>query len=182
MNRLMNGQKFPALELPKVGGGLLKLPEALAGSFGVVLVYRGDWCPFCNIELRALQAIAPELHDLGATIVAVSPQRPDRDTTSSVTAELGFDVLSDVDQSVIAAYQLLYEIDDATRDLLENTFHNNIAAHNADGTWRLPIPATFVLDEHGVVRDRHVDADYRTRMEPADITAAVRQIVAARAR
>ena len=58
MNRLMNGQKFPALELPKVGGGLLKLPEALAGSFGVVLVYRGDWCPFCNKQLAAFERAA----------------------------------------------------------------------------------------------------------------------------
>lgn len=72
MNRLMNGQKFPALELPKVGGGLLKLPEALAGSFGVVLVYRGDWCPFCNKQLAAFERAAASFEQIGIKTAALS--------------------------------------------------------------------------------------------------------------
>lgn len=72
MQRLMNGQKFPALELPKVGGGMLKLPDALAGSFGVVLVYRGDWCPFCNKQLAAFEKASANLEKIGIKVAALS--------------------------------------------------------------------------------------------------------------
>lgn len=83
--------------------------------------------------------------------------------------ELAFDVVSDISQSVIAAYGLVYNVDGDTRDLMENVFDRDLGEDNADGSWRLPVPATFVLDRKCVVRPAHVDADYRTRMEPAEI-------------
>ena len=139
----------------------------------VLSFYRGEWCPFCNLELRALQQHLDEITAAGATVVAISPQAPDHSLSVTAEHELSFDVLSDVDQNVIDAYGLLYTVEGDTRDLMEHVFSRDLALENADGSWRLPIPATFVLDGDGIVRAAHVDADYRTRMEPADIVAAV---------
>jgi peroxiredoxin len=72
MNLLNPGDQFPDLTLTLPGGGTLALPDALAGSFGVVLFYRGSWCPYCNAQLRAFQRAAEKLAEVGATVVALS--------------------------------------------------------------------------------------------------------------
>lgn len=72
MIRLENGQIFPSLQLPLVGGGMLSLPEDLDGSFGVVLVYRGAWCPFCNAQLAAFGRATDSLEGAGIRVVALS--------------------------------------------------------------------------------------------------------------
>lgn len=162
--------------LPNAAGVPVALADVLRDGPVVLTFYRGDWCPFCNLELRSLQAHLGQIRALGATVLAVSPQAPDHGTALTAAHELGFDVLSDLDQSVIAAYRLLFELDDDTRDLYANVFGTDLAVQNADGTWRLPVPATFVLDRDGVVRDRHVDPDFRTRMEPTAIIDALRRL------
>src|SRR5216683_2930258 len=70
MSRLRNGQPFPALEVPAVGGGTISLPEDLAGSYGVVLIYRGSWCPYCNAQLAAFSRALDALTGLGVKVVA----------------------------------------------------------------------------------------------------------------
>lgn len=167
------GGTAPAFTLPNATGQPVELAALLARGPVVLTFYRGEWCPFCNLELRALQQHLEEITAAGATVVAISPQAPDHSLSLTAKHELSFDVLSDVDQTVIDAYGLLYTVEGDTRDLMEHVFSRDLALENADGSWRLPIPATFVLDGDGIVRAAHVDADYRTRMEPADIVAAV---------
>jgi len=167
------GATAPAFTLPDATGEPVALAALLARGPVVLAFYRGEWCPFCNLELRALQQHLDEITAAGATVVAISPQAPDHSLSVTAEHELSFDVLSDVDQNVIDAYGLLYTVEGDTRDLMEHVFSRDLALENADGSWRLPIPATFVLDGDGIVRAAHVDADYRTRMEPADIVAAV---------
>jgi peroxiredoxin len=82
-------------------------------------------------------------------------------------------VLSDVDQAVIRAYKVRFAVPADLQDLHVNVFHNDLRDHNADGSWQLPVPATLVIDRDGVVRAAHISPDYRTRMEPADIVAAL---------
>jgi peroxiredoxin len=72
MPRLSNGETFPSLQLPLVGGGTLSLPDDLAGDFGVVLIYRGAWCPYCNAQLAAFSRAKPDLDAAGITVVALS--------------------------------------------------------------------------------------------------------------
>jgi peroxiredoxin len=72
MQRLLPGDRFPALTVPRLGGGSLVLPDALQGHFGVILFYRGHWCPYCNAQLRAFQRSQDKLTELGAKVVALS--------------------------------------------------------------------------------------------------------------
>jgi peroxiredoxin len=103
MSLLQPGDAFPSLTLSQVGGGSLTLPDALAGGFGVVLFYRGSWCPYCNAQLRAFQRAADSLAEVGAKVVALSVD--DEATTSELVAKLGltFPVGHSADASAVAA-------------------------------------------------------------------------------
>jgi len=85
MTFLQNGQTFPQLEIPAVGGGTIKLPESLAGSFGVVVIYRGAWCPFCNAQLAAFERATEKLAGLGVKVIAFSVD--DEATTAGLVAK-----------------------------------------------------------------------------------------------
>jgi peroxiredoxin len=84
MTRLENGQKFPSLQLPTVGGGTISLPDDLAGDYGVVLAYRGSWCPYCNAQLAGFSRAKDALDEAGVRVVALSV---DDEQTSSALAD-----------------------------------------------------------------------------------------------
>jgi peroxiredoxin len=109
-------------------------------------------------------------------VIAVSPQSPDHSLSITEKAELAFDVLSDVDQAVIRAYKLQFTVPADLQDLHINVFQVDLRDHSADRSWQLPVPATFVIDRDAVVRAADVSADYRARMEPSDILAALDEL------
>ncbi len=112
MPRLDNGQKFPSLQLPLVGGGKVSLPDDLAGGFGVVLVYRGSWCPYCNAQLSAFARAEQDLHRAGIKVVALSG---DDEPTSAELVEkrhLSFPVAHSADTDEVAATIGSYVNDD----------------------------------------------------------------------
>jgi peroxiredoxin len=155
------GDVAPSFDLPDPRGQTVRLADRLAAGPVVLSFYRGAWCPICSLELRALTAILP--------------QGPDASLALVESLDLGFDVLSDLDQSVASEYRIKFELSAELQALYEQ-FDMSLTKANADGTWDLPVPATFVLDRTGVVRAAHVDADYRERMEPTDILAALERI------
>jgi peroxiredoxin len=167
------GDRAPGFELPNALGELVTLRQRLEIGPVVLTFYRGDWCPYCNVSLRALQAALPRFKARGATVIAISPQAPDHSLSLTEKLALEFDVLSDVDQSVGRAYRVHFTVPADMKDLYLDTFHNDLAKQTADGSWDLPVPATFVIDELGIIRARHVSVDYRTRMDPEDVLAAL---------
>ncbi len=169
------GEPAPGFEAPDARGNVVRLDDRLAVGPVVVCFYRGAWCPICNLQLRSLQAVLPELRAAGAALLAISPQAPDDSLTLAETLGLGFDVLSDVDQSIAGTYRVKFELTGELRALYEQ-IGMPLTDANADRSWNLPVPATFVLDRDGIVRARHVDPDYRTRMEPAEILDAVARL------
>jgi peroxiredoxin len=112
MSRLRNGQPFPPLEIPAVGGGTISLPDDLAGSYGVVLIYRGSWCPYCNAQLAAFSRALDALTDLGVKVVALSVD--DEDTSAALVAkhQLRFPVGHSIDAAKVAAATGAYLHDD----------------------------------------------------------------------
>jgi peroxiredoxin len=170
------GDLAPDFALPDASGRTVSLNERLADGPVVLSFYRGEWCPYCNIELHALQEVLPELRELGASLVAISPQTPDDALTVSEKQGLEFDVLSDRDQSVIREYHVQYRVPPAVQEVSLEVLKNDVSERNADRTWNLPVPATFVIDQNGVIIARHVSANYMTsRMEPSEIVRAVRK-------
>ena len=170
------GEAAPEFALPDATGSTVRLSERLANGPVVLTFYRGEWCPYCNIALGALQSVLGEIKQLGAGLIAISPQRPDDALTMTEKHGLEFDVLSDADQAVIQAYRVQFRVPAEIEDVHMNVFKKDISQLNADGSWNLPVPATFVIDADGVVRASHVGVEYTSRMEPEAIVAALREI------
>ena len=169
------GDAAPDFTLPNAIGRPVSLSGLLARGPVVLSFYRGGWCPFCSLELQALQAIQPEIQSLGATLVGISPETPDNSLSTKQKQQLTFEVLSDQGNRVARDYGLLFQIYDEMRPLyLEWGF--DLPAVNGDDSWEIPVPATYVIDPGGVIRAGHVDKDYTRRMEPADILAALHTI------
>lgn len=169
------GEQAPQFVLPDARGAKVSLDERLQRGPVVVSFYRGAWCPVCNAELQGLQASLPQIGELGASLVAVSPQAPDASQAFVERLGLAFDVLSDADQEVARAYRLQFELPPELRPAYRR-MGLALDEHNADGSWNLPVPATFVLDGDGIVRARHVDPDYRQRMTVDEILEALRSL------
>lgn len=112
MTELNNGDTFPTLTVDAVGGGTISLPDDLAGSFGVVLIYRGSWCPFCNAQLAGFSQAADTLAELGIKTVALSVD--DESTSATLVAKhhLGFPVGHSADADKVAAATGAYTNDD----------------------------------------------------------------------
>jgi peroxiredoxin len=172
------GDRAPEFILPNQLGHRVSLKERLATGPAVLVFYRGAWCPFCNLHLRALQRALPEIKAKGASLLAVSPQAPDRALAVAEKAGLAFEVLSDVHQEVIRAYKLQFTAPADLQDVIVNVFQTDLRVHTADESWRLPVPATFVIDRAAVITATHVSADFRTRMEPAAILVALEEMKA----
>lgn len=138
----------------------------------ILTFYRGGWCPYCNLELRAYQALLPEIRAAGAELVAVSPERPDHSLTTADKNELTFTVLSDVGGALAAALGIRFTLSDTVRPFYEKAGHA-LPERNGDGTWALPMPATFVIAQGGRIAGAFVEPDYRRRLDPTEALRAL---------
>jgi peroxiredoxin len=170
------GDRAPGFTLPDALERPVSLADLLAEGPVVAVFYRGEWCPYCNLQLHALQAALPTIRELGASLVAISPQAADHSLSLTEKHKLAFPVLSDLDQHVIQAYKVQFTVAGDLEDLLVNVFQNDPADQNADRSRSLPVPAVFVIDQEGVVQAAFVSADWRVRAEPADIISALRTL------
>ncbi len=170
------GDAAPNFTLPDALGRPVTLSDLLEKGPVALTFYRGEWCPFCNLQLRSLQEALPLFLEHDATLVAISPQAPDHALSLTEKHGLAYAVLSDVDQSVIRAYRVQFTLSGDLEDLQVNAFQNDPVTQNADHSRSLPVPATFVIDRRGVVRAAFVSADWRYRPEPTDIIAALESL------
>jgi peroxiredoxin len=171
------GSSAPEFVLPDAFGNEVSLKTLLAKGPVVISFYRGEWCPFCNIELRGLQEALPRMQELGASLVAVSPEKPDHGVIATEKNKLTFPVLSDFGNKVARQFGIVFQIGQEIKDFSISVFKNDLALRNGEDSYELPVPATFVIDATGVIRFAHVDADYMTgRVEPETVLAALETI------
>lgn len=173
-NALKAGEAAPDFTLPDAAGKPVKLSERLKSGPVVLKFYRGGWCPYCNLELRAYQQAVPELQALGAQLIAVSPESPDNSLSTQEKNALAFSVLSDAGGRIAAAYRLAFELSPELKAIYRSR-GRDLSEWNG-GDWTLPAPGTFVIGRDGRVALAHVDADYRRRLEPAEALATVRKL------
>ena len=138
----------------------------------VLIFYRGGWCPYCNLELRAWSKHLPSLKHMGAQLVAVSPQTPDNSLSTAQKNDLAYPVLSDSELLATEAFGVGFELPPQLIDLYGRV-GNDLPVLNGNGRWVLPVPATYVIDREGKVVFAHIEADYRERAEPALVLDAV---------
>jgi peroxiredoxin len=168
----------PDFSLPDAFGHQISLKALLKKGPVVISFYRGEWCPFCNIELRALQEALPKINGLGAKLIAISPEKPDSGIVMTEKNKLTFPVLSDFKNTVARQFGIVFRVGDELQDFSRTVFKNDLALRNGEDSYELPVPATFVVDASGIVRFAHVEVDYMTgRAEPAEVVAALEAIV-----
>jgi peroxiredoxin len=141
----------------------------------VVSFYRGGWCPYCNLELKALQEVNDEIKALGARLVAISPELPDETLSTAEKNDLEFEVLSDTDNKVADQYGLSFSLAEELRPIYKN-WGADVATVNDDPDWRLPLPATYVIDQDGRIVHSFTDEDYTARLEPDEILDSLRKL------
>jgi peroxiredoxin len=165
----------PDFSLPAVSGEALKLSDLLGQRPVVLAFYRGEWCPYCNLQLRAYQQALPHIKELGARLVAVSPQTPDHSLSFTEKLELAFPVLTDKGNAVARRYGLVYHVSNNLRAIYER-LGIDLQEYDGDDSWELPISATYVIDQQGVIRLAFVDADFTHRLEPSTVLETLRDL------
>ncbi len=169
---LKAGDKAPAFTLKDPEGNDVSSAALLAQGPLVVSFYRGVWCPYCNMELQALQAALPEFAKRGAKLVAISPQTAPNSRKSVRQNELSFPILSDVKGEVGAAFGLRFSLPDYLVELYKS-LKNDLPAFNDDPAWTLPMPARYVIGQDGTIVYAEVNPDYTRRPEPQDMLPAL---------
>jgi peroxiredoxin len=170
------GERAPDFTLSDQLGREVSLASELEHGPVVLILYRGEWCPYCNMMLRTYGLRAGDFSERGARLVAVSPQTPDNSLTMAEKHRLEFPVLSDEGGGVIGTYGLKYEVEGQSREL-HVAAGNDVARFNGEGGWILPAPAVFVIDRQGIVRLASVNGDYTQRVEPDEALAALDSLV-----
>ena len=162
---IQQGQSFPDFDLPDANSSSRKLSHFLISGPLVISFYRGAWCPYCNLEINALQQRLPEIAALGAQLVAISPQKPEKLHEQVVTSDLGFEVLSDLDNQLAKQCGLVFTLPESLRPIY-SAWQIDIPDHNGNDHFELPIPATYIINTDGKIHYRFADMDYTKRLEP----------------
>ncbi|MBJ9992767.1 peroxiredoxin-like family protein [Paenibacillus sp. S28] len=165
---LMVGDDAPDFTLSNQTGDPVTLSEEFAHGPVILTFYRGAWCPFCNLELRAYQRLLDRIHEAGARLLAISPQTPDHSLSMQEKNGLGYHVLSDLHNKVAEKYRLTFRLAEDVQQVYRSLGFP-LDQFNGDDSWELPVPATYVIDSQGVIRYASVDPDYRTRAEPEEV-------------
>ncbi|MCC2608606.1 peroxiredoxin-like family protein [Neorhizobium petrolearium] len=171
---LKAGDKLPAFTLSDPEGNTVSSDGLLSKGPLVISFYRGVWCPYCNMELQALQEALPQFQELGASLVAISPQNPANSRKSVRQNNLAFPILSDPHNDVAAAFGLRFEMQDYLIELYKS-LKNDLPAFNGDPSWTLPMPARYAVGQDGVILYAEVNPDYTRRPEPEDMLPALRR-------
>jgi peroxiredoxin len=166
------GAQAPRFSLPSATGQDVALEELLAQGPVVLSFYRGAWCPYCNLALRALQQHQGDITARGAQLVAVSPQLPGEAVAVTGKHQLTFTILSDVGSDVAKQYGLTFDLPEDLAAVYDRLGFELERVNGGHGR-TLPLPATYVIDRGGEIRWAFADTDYTTRAEPAGILAAL---------
>ena len=175
------GDKMPAFTLFDANGKQISSEVLSKKGHLVITFYRGAWCPFCNLYLRSLQKQVPKFKELGANLVAISIEPPDRSLDVSQQNKLNFTVLSDPKLEVSRKFGIVYEMPKVVNDaVLELGF--DIAKYNGMEKAELPLSATYVIDKKGKIVYAFLDPDYKKRAEPSEMISVLKELSSDKAR
>jgi peroxiredoxin len=172
---LKAGARAPEFALPDAHGRTVRSADLLQKGPLVVTFYRGVWCPYCNMDLQAIEAAANDIRALGASLVAISPQTAPNRRKSERENALSFPILSDHGNVVAHKFGLRYRLSD---DLIQlyKSFGNDLAIGNGEDSWTLPMPARYVIRTDGVIAYAEVNPDYTRRPDPSELLPVLRRL------
>ncbi|MDY6887643.1 MAG: peroxiredoxin-like family protein [Pseudomonadota bacterium] len=171
-NALQVGAKVSNFSLNNHSAEQVELADLLNNGPVIISFYRGNWCPYCNLELKALNDHLSEFKTHNAQLVAISPQLPDETLSSAQKNALEFDVLSDINNKVAEQFGLLFTLDERIVALYSQ-FGIDFEKYYGNKSYKLPLPATYVINQKGIITYAFLNEDYTLRAEPTDVLAAL---------
>ncbi|MEQ8924226.1 MAG: peroxiredoxin-like family protein, partial [Fulvivirga sp.] len=167
--KVQAGDKASNFSLTNALGDVVKLSELLKQGKVVLTFYRGTWCPYCNLQLAQYQQALSEIKELGAQLVAISPQTPDESLNMKEKNELQFEVLSDNGNMVAHNYTTVFKNGDTPLEAMAN-LGIDFDSHYSDDSKELPVPAVFIIEQDSTISfAKAIGGDYRNRVEVAEI-------------
>lgn len=173
---LRKGAKIPDFTLPNASGKSINIKDLYKSKMMVLVFYRGQWCPFCNLYLKNLQKNLTQIKNSPANLVAISPQTPNHSLETMQKFELNFEVLSDVGSNVGKQFNLIYTVP----NFLYQTYLNfgiDIEQFNGKGKLELPYPATYIVSQQGVIIDDFVSTHINDRQEASEVIATLQKYI-----
>lgn len=164
------GDELPPFLLPDETGRLRSLEELIADGPLIVSFNRGNWCPYCWLELSALQECYPAIVEQGGSVVSITPDVATFSLRLKRRLSLSFPVLTDLDNSYAMELGLAFSLTDALRNVYVEA-DIDLGAFQRSDAWFLPIPATLVIDRRGLVHHAYVNADFRERIDAERLPA-----------
>lgn len=175
---LGRGERMPDFTLPDQHGVVRPLSHYLAEGPVLLNVYRGGWCPYCNMEMQALNAVLPALRERGVNLIGMTPETPSSAQDTLTANGLAITVLSDEGNRVSAELGLVFELPEALRPIYAG-FGIDIPASNGDESFTLPVPASYIIGQDRTVHYHFINADYTRRVEPAALLAELDRLAKA---
>ena len=173
---LKAGDRAPEFTLKDTERHDVSSRDWLAQGPLVVAFYRGVWCPYCNMDLQALQKALPAIAERGAQLIAISPQTESNGRRSQRKNKITFPILSDLGNQVAARFGLRFRLPDYLIEIYRDTFKNDLARINGEPSWTLPMPARYVIGRDGVIAYTEVNPDYTQRPDPAELLPVLRRM------
>lgn len=170
------GDRAPDFTLENATGKKVSLHGLLEKGPVILTWYRGGWCPFCNLSLAALQKKLPEFQAAGARLVALTPELPDKALNTAEKNALKFEVLTDLNHGVAKTYGIVFKLTPQVRDLYKKFFDLTEFNGAEAGDDTLPLAATYIISQDGIIRYAFLDADYRKRAEPSELADFVKKL------
>lgn len=166
---LKAGDHAPEFTLKDTEGRDESSRELLTKGLLVVTFYRGFWCPYCNMDLQALQDALPAIAERGARLIAISPQKESNGRKWRRANKVTFPILSDLGNEVAARFGLRFRLPDYLIEIYRDTFKNDLTRINGEPSWTLPMPARYVIGNDSVIAYAEVNPDYTQRPDPAEL-------------
>ena len=173
---LETGKNAPTFALDDQHGNSKNSADLLGQGPLVLTFYRGFWCPYCNAELAHIQQFVEQIQNAGATLLAISPEKPEYSRKIISTQKLSFDILWDKGNELAEKFGLRYQLPDDLRQLYRDSFNVNLKLYHGDETWTLPLPARFIIDGSRVIRYAESCPDYRIRPEMDELLTVLNSL------
>ncbi|MEC9282828.1 MAG: redoxin domain-containing protein [Bdellovibrionota bacterium] len=174
-NAKKKGDTYIDFSLPNVDGKKVTLSEELKKGPIILTFYRGGWCPYCNLQLKAYQDHLEQFEAAGGQLIAVSPETMESGESTIDKNDLKFKILSDNLNKEARKYGLVFQLDEELKEVYLK-FGLDLEKNQGNDSWELPIPATYVINKDGKIVYSFLNVDYVQRAEPADIIKALNSL------
>ena len=166
---LFINSKAPDFRATDQYGKEIRLKEVLKDSLVVLIFYRGQWCPYCNKQLKKLEDSLQLIKDKGARLIAVTPEKPEFVSKTIEKTKASYPLLYDKEMKIMKAYSVAFEVDERTVSRYKNADIDLLTANGQKDKAYLPVPAVYIISKEGSILYRYFDTDYKKRASVQEI-------------